>query len=143
MKEKAYEALINMGYSPEEARETVETASPEDLTLLVPAQPVQKVKPKPVARVKPKPVAKPKSVAIAEPKPVAFDPVAAASGIVKKVEERPTVRYMVRPLYKLKLVDDVDKATFKGIDDEMSSIGGHWFDPLKCWIFESDPTDKL
>ena len=137
MKEKAYEALINMGYSPDEARETVDTASPEDLALLVPVQTVQKVKPKPVARVKPKPVA------IAEPKPVAFDPVAAASGIVKKVEERPTVRYIVRPLYKLKLVDDVDKATFKGIDDEMSSIGGHWFDPLKCWIFESDPADKL
>lgn len=119
MKEKAYEALINMGYNPDEARETVETASPEDLALLVPAQPVQKVKAKPVAMVKPKPVA------IAEPKPVAFDPVAAASGIVKKVEERPTVRYMVRPLYKLKLADDVDKATFKAIDDEMSSIGGH------------------
>lgn len=129
MKEEAYKALINMGYSPNEARETVESASDEDLALLVPKSPAKAKK----ASQKAKP----------KPKQKAFDPVAAAMGIVEEAKERPTVRYMVRPLFKLKLVDEVDEATFKGIAEEMKTIGGYWFEPLKCFVFESDPTEKL
>lgn len=139
MKEEAYKALINMGYSPTEARETVEAASDEDLALLVPKSPAKVKSPAKAKKASQKAKPKPESKA----KPKAFDPVAAAMGIVEEAKERPTVRYMVRPLFKLKLVDEVDEATFKGIAEEMKTIGGYWFEPLKCFIFESDPTEKL
>ena len=152
MKELAYRELLKLGYSEAEARETVDTASPEDLAALIPANAKpQKEPPKAKPRAKPRAVSKPKITPVPKAKETTakptgdkpFDPIAAAMGIVKKAEERPTVRYMVRPLFKLKLVDEVDEATFKGIAEEMKAIGGYWFEPLKCFIFERDPESAL
>ena len=138
MKQRAYEAFIAMGYSPDEAREAVESATEEELASIVPQA---KPKPKAKASQKPKPVAK----ASQKPKPVAeeFDPVAAAVGIVQKAEERPTYRYSLTRIYKMKFVDEMDSAVFKAVEEEMKTVGGHWFEPWKCFIFESNPEEKL
>lgn len=126
MKEKAKEYLLSIGYDEAMVEETIASATEEELAGLIPSG--FKAKPKPRA----KPREKPNNI-------VKFDPVAAATNIVKKQENKPPVKYTVTPCYKLTICSEVDTETMRAISAELKSRGGKWSEEVGGFLFDVDP----
>lgn len=133
MKEKAKEYLLSLGYDEATVNETIANATEEELADLVPTDVKPKLKPKPKVEPKPKAMSAPKK----------FDPVAAATNIVKKQEGKPPVKYTVTPCYKLTICSEVDTETMRAITAELKARGGRWSEELGGFLFDFDPETVL
>lgn len=122
MKEKAREYLLSLGYDEAMVEETIASATEEELAGLIPSG----------FKAKPKPRARPNNI-------VKFDPVVAATNIVKKQENKPPVKYTVTPCYKLTICSDVDTETMRAISAELKSRGGKWSEEIGGFLFDVDP----
>ena len=150
MKERAKQYLMSIGYDEQTASETVENATDDELSGLVPDD-FNKPKPKAMQkRTRAKPVsvsAQRNAPSIVDiPTKNEFDPVAAAMNIVSKAKEqekKPAIQYVVTPCYKLTICSDVDSITMKAITAELKSRGGKWSPEMEAFLFDVNPESLL
>ena len=153
MKERAKRYLMSIGYDEQTASETVQNATDDELSGLVPdGFDKPKATPKKKARDKPTKLKLSTSdnmVAIPiskQPTMREFDPVAAAMDIVseaKRDEKNPAIQYIVTPCYKLTICSDVDSVTMKAITAELKSRGGKWSPEMEAFLFDVNPDNVL